>query len=298
MREEIILLRNKGRSYRQIGADLKLNYSTVRYIIKKREETGSVENKARSGRPKKLSTRDRRQIVRSVQNKPFTSAQSLANDIASSSGKVVCAQTVRNVLHNVGLHGRTARKKPFISEANREKRLTFAKEYVNRPIEFWKNIIFSDESKFNLFGSDGQRFVWRKPNTELQAKHVHSTVKHGGGHVMVWGCMAANGVGNLAFVEGTMKAVDYVKVLRDNLSSSASKLRISETYYFQQDNDPRHTAMKTKEWLLYNVRRMLKTPPQSPDINPVENLWHLLNLNLRKMKILNKNNLKCALVEK
>ena len=53
---------------------------------------------------------------------------------------------------------------------------------------------------------------------------------NGGGHVMVWGCMAANGVGNLAFIEGTMKAVDYVKVLRDNLSSSASKLGIRETY--------------------------------------------------------------------
>ena len=140
--------------------------------------------------------------------------------------------------------------------------------------------------------------MWRKSNTELQAKHVHSTVKHDGGHVMVWGCMAANGVGNLGFVEGTLKAVDYVKVLRDNLSRSASKLGISETSDFQQDYDPKHTAMKTKEWLLYNVRRMLKTSPQSPDINPLENVWHLLDLNMRKMKILNKNDLKRALVEK
>ena len=63
--------------------------------------------------------------------------------------------------------------------------------------------------------------MWRKSNTELQAKHVHSTVKHGGGHVMLWSCMAANGVGYLAFVEGRMKAVDYVKVLRYNLPCSA-----------------------------------------------------------------------------
>ena len=55
--EEIISLVIKGRRYRQIGADLKLNYSTVRYIIKKREETKSVENKTRSGRLKKLSTK-------------------------------------------------------------------------------------------------------------------------------------------------------------------------------------------------------------------------------------------------
>lgn len=103
---------------------------------------GSVENKARSVLPKKLSTRERRQILKSVQNKPFTSAQSLANDIASSSGKVVCAQTVRNVLGNGGLRSRTARKNSFISEANIAKRLTFAKEYLNTPLEFWYNFIF------------------------------------------------------------------------------------------------------------------------------------------------------------
>ena len=72
---------------------------------------------------------------------------------------------------------------------------------------------------------------------------MHSTVKHGGGHVTVCGCMAANGVGNLAFVEGTMTAVDYVKVLRNNLLCSASKLGISETSYFQQDNDLKYTQI-------------------------------------------------------
>ena len=85
-------------------------------------------------------------------------------------------------------------------------------------------------------------------------------------------------------------------VLRYNLHSSATKLGISETYCFQQDNYPKYTALKTKEWLLYNVRRVLKTP-QSPDINPIENIWHLLDLNVRKIKNLNKNDLKRTLVK-
>ncbi|GFV27729.1 transposable element Tc1 transposase [Trichonephila clavipes] len=61
---------------------------------------------------------------------------------------------------------------------------------------FWKKVIFSDESKFNIFGSDGRRTVWRKPNTALDPKNLRPTVKHGGVSVMVWGCMASNGVGN------------------------------------------------------------------------------------------------------
>ncbi|GFV39927.1 transposable element Tcb1 transposase [Trichonephila clavipes] len=58
---------------------------------------------------------------------------------------------------------------------------------------FWKKVIFSDESKFNIFGSDGRRTVWRKPNTALDPKNLRPTLKHGGGSVMVWGRMASNG---------------------------------------------------------------------------------------------------------
>ncbi|GFX25180.1 transposable element Tcb1 transposase [Trichonephila clavipes] len=61
---------------------------------------------------------------------------------------------------------------------------------------FWKKVIFSDESKFNIFGSDGRRTVWRKPNTALDPKNLHPTVKHGGVSIMVWGRMVSNGVGN------------------------------------------------------------------------------------------------------
>jgi len=85
--------------------------------------------------------------------------------------------------------------------------------------------------------------------------------------------------------------------LRDNLSESAIKLGKGKEYYFQQDNDHKHTAKKTKEWLLYNMPKQLVTPSQSPDINPIANLWHILDLQIRKRKISNKNDIKIALIE-
>lgn len=161
--------------------------------------------------------------------------------------------------------------------------MQYAYNYRNKDLEFWKNVIFVDESKFNLFTSDTkQQRVWRKPNTELQSKNINSTVKHGGKSVMVWGAMGYNGVGDLVFIDTTMNKEVYLNILKNNLVSSAEKLGVSNNYCFYQDNDPKHTALDVRLWLLYNCPKVLKTPPQSPDLNPIEHLWAYLEQAIRK----------------
>ncbi|GFV42393.1 tc1-like transposase protein [Trichonephila clavipes] len=107
----------------------------------------------------------------------------------------------------------------------------------------------------------------------------------GGGSAMIWGYMASKGVGNLCFTDGIMTARTHTAVLRENLPQSAIKLGISNSYYFQQDKDPKHTAGITRMRLLYHVPRKFATPPRSPDLNPLENLWNSLDLKIRKRKI-------------
>ncbi|KAK2578548.1 hypothetical protein KPH14_012577 [Odynerus spinipes] len=94
-----------------------------------------------------------------------------------------------------------------------------------------------------------------------------------------------------------MNAEKYIGVLWNNFEESAIKLELYGTYYFQQDNDPKHTAKKTREWLLYNVPKQLVTLPQSPVINLIENLWHILDIEIRKRQINNKNHLRRVLLE-
>ncbi|XP_055306511.1 uncharacterized protein LOC129570812, partial [Sitodiplosis mosellana] len=72
---------------------------------------------------------------------------------------------------------------------------------------------------------------------------------------------------------------------------------IETSYPFQQDNDPKHTAGIARDWLDENVPNELNTPPQSPDLNPIENLWDNLDRRIRTHKISNKNDLKNALEE-
>ncbi|GFY77969.1 putative transposase rhodnius neglectus [Trichonephila inaurata madagascariensis] len=141
LREKIVSLRENGLSYREIGKKVNVCLSTVRYIIKRHKERGYTSNNLRSGRPKKLSLRIKRNIIREASKNPFVSAITLANDIASTSGVQICAQSVRNVLHDAQIYGRSPRKKPLLTERNRLKRREFAKEYIEKPFDFWKNVI-------------------------------------------------------------------------------------------------------------------------------------------------------------
>ncbi|CAK9832042.1 Transposable element Tc1 transposase [Anthophora retusa] len=291
-REIIVKLHAEGKSYKEIGAIVGRSKSTVCYIIKKINMDGNSANKVRSGRPKKLTPREEKAVLREVKKNPFISAPKLAAVVTRNFNKEIHAQLCRRILWNNNIHGRVPRKKPYISKKNKQLRLNFAKAFINKDTNFWNTVIFSNESKFNLFGSDGRQKVWRKPNTELELKNLRSTVKHGGGSVMVWGCMSANGPGNLVFIDGTMDKIKYLNILKENLINSSEKLGVPRDFYFQQDRNPKHTAKIVQEWLIYNILHILPSPPQSPDLNPIEHLWEELDRRLRTSIITSKDTLK------
>ncbi len=90
-------------------------------------------------------------------------------------------------------------------------------------------------SKINLFGKDGVKHVWRQPGEEYKDKCVLPTVKHGGGSVMVWGCISAAGTGELQLIGGTMNANMYCDILKQSMISSLQ--RLGRRVVFQHDND-------------------------------------------------------------
>lgn len=296
-RKFIVKLRKQGNTFSKIAIAVNRPVSTIKKIYKKFNDTGNVKNLPRSGRPTKLSEATKRSIVRTVKKNPCLSAVKIAETLSINNNETVSASSVRRALYSGGLHGRVPRKKPFISKVNKKRRLDFANNHKKQDTSYWKNMIFSDESKFELFGHRKQPKIWRSVNKEFSQQNIQPTIKHGGGSVMVWGCMAASGVGSLVFVESTMKKEDYHRILQDNLLASADKLRMEPGWTFQQDNDPKHKSKLVMEWLLYRVPKLLDHPPQSPDVNPIEHLWDHLDNQIRKHEVTSISRLKEIILE-
>ncbi len=219
LKKRIVGLHKFGVGYEKIAKTLKLSCSTVAKTIQRFNRTGSTQNRPRHGRPKKLSARAPRHIQRMCLGNRRMSAASIAVE-EGEGGQHVSAQTIRCTLHQIGLHGCGPRNKPLLKMLHKKARKQFAEDKQTKDMDYWNHVLWSDETNINVFGSDGVKRVWRQPGEEYKDKCVLPTAKHGGGSVMVWGCMSAAGTGELQFIEGTINANMYCDRLKQTMMYS------------------------------------------------------------------------------
>lgn len=305
---QIIAYRNSGKTINDIVRIMHRSRNTISSLLKAARDLppGQVpERKTSPGRPRLLNVHDERLMARAFRRSPRKSCRKLKEEFPETFGHVK-VRTLRDYcVKKLNYRSRVARKKPLLTDIHIAKRLEFARKYANWTKEQWRKVMWSDESNFVINYETPKRV--RRPaysrssgstvGDPYQLKYLKKTVKHPA-KLMVWAAFTGEaGRGSLYFLKynTTLNSAEYLeKILKEKLVET---MEIHGATHFVQDGASIHNAKIVKDWLAATNIPYFKWPPQSPDLNPIENMWYHMKRQLENYDTSNLTKLEAAIKE-
>lgn len=155
-------------------------------------------------------------------------------------------------------------------------RMAWAKGLKNWTMAEWSKIIWTDEMSFKIGKDAWITLVWRPPNQQYEPQYLKPSFKSGRTSLMLWGAIAYNTL--IRIPPNCRKALDYINiVLEGPLQYFYREMKVAQGGTFiVEDGAPVHTAKVTREWHKNHKMNALFHPSNSPDLNPIENVWSYL----------------------
>ncbi len=243
-------LHKEGKTQKVIAKEAGCSQSSVSKHINR-----EAKGRKRCGRKKCTSNRDNRTLERIVKQNPFKNVGEIHKEWTAA-GVSASRTTTHRRMQDMGFSCRIPCVKPLLNNRQRQKRLAWAPR------------------------------VWRKRGEAQNPRCLRSSVKFPQS-VMVWGAMSSAGVGPLCFLRSKVNTAVYQEVLEHFMLPAADQLYGDADFIFQQDLAPAHSAKATSTWFKDHGIPVLNWPANSPDLNPIENLWGIVK---RKMRYARPNN--------
>ena len=287
LRANIIALYDIGWTMTKISAHLNISRNTVTLWINKNKNSESLEDKKRSGRKRKTVTKDDIKIIEIVKKTEKETCNNYTIDVIKKElekiNVFICNNTIISRMKEYNFYSAYPFKKPILTEKHKQDRLQWALENYNTD---WSKIIFSDESK--IIKDSIKKKIWIGPESKKIKRSSKHSIKRN-----IYACIHISGLVTYCIFTENMNSDKYIEILDSNFIDIYKN---NSNLIYQQDNCRVHTSHKLKQYFKNNSVHLLNWPSNSPDLNPIENVWFLLKHKLSGLIITGDNF--CDLIEK